>query len=80
MPTELLNRRPWFTHIEWANALFEYFEIFYNRRRAPLHPQHAHRTEYEIPGSLGLPPSAASSSRIEWRIGWTRWSRSGART
>lgn len=31
--TELLNRRWWKTRIELANALFEYFEIFHNRRR-----------------------------------------------
>jgi hypothetical protein len=31
--TELLNRRRWRTRIELANALFEYFEIFHNRRR-----------------------------------------------
>lgn len=31
--TELLNRRRWKTRIELANALFEYFEIFHNRRR-----------------------------------------------
>jgi transposase InsO family protein len=31
--TELLNRRRWKTRIELANALFEYLEIFHNRRR-----------------------------------------------
>jgi len=31
--TELLNRRRWRTRIELANALFEYLEIFHNRRR-----------------------------------------------
>ena len=31
--TELLNRRRWKTLIELANALFEYLEIFHNRRR-----------------------------------------------
>ena len=30
--TELLNRRRWQTRIELANALFEYFEMFHNRR------------------------------------------------
>ena len=33
MQTELLNRRRWRTRIELANALFEYLEIFHNRRR-----------------------------------------------
>ncbi len=31
--TELLNRQRWKTPIELANALFEYLEIFHNRRR-----------------------------------------------
>ena len=31
--TELLNRQRWRTRIELANALFEYLEIFHNRRR-----------------------------------------------
>ena len=31
--TELLNRQRWRTRIELANALFEYMEIFHNRRR-----------------------------------------------
>ena len=32
--TELLNRRRWKTRIELANTLFEYLEIFHNRRSA----------------------------------------------
>jgi putative transposase len=32
MQTELLNRRPWKTRIELANAIFEYLEIFHNRQ------------------------------------------------
>ena len=31
--TELLNWQRWRTRIELANALFEYLEIFHNRRR-----------------------------------------------
>lgn len=31
--TELLDRRHWRTRIELANALFEYIEMFHNRRR-----------------------------------------------
>jgi putative transposase len=30
---ELLDRKRWRTRIELANALFEYLEIFYNRKR-----------------------------------------------
>ncbi len=33
MQTELLNRQRWKTRIELANAIFEYLEIFHNRRR-----------------------------------------------
>ena len=33
MQTELLNRQRWRTRIELANAIFEYIEIFHNRRR-----------------------------------------------
>jgi Integrase core domain len=39
--TELLNRQRWRTRIELATALFEYLEIFHNRRRrhsSCLHP------------------------------------------
>jgi putative transposase len=31
--TELFNRQRWRTRLELANALFEYLEIFCNRRR-----------------------------------------------
>ncbi len=33
MQVELLDRRRWRTRIELANAIFEYLEIFHNRRR-----------------------------------------------
>ncbi|WP_251381624.1 MULTISPECIES: IS3 family transposase [unclassified Leucobacter] len=33
MQIELLNRKKWKTRIELANAIFEYIEVFYNRRR-----------------------------------------------
>lgn len=33
MQIELLNRQRWRTRIELANAIFEYLEIFHNRRR-----------------------------------------------
>lgn len=32
MQVELLNRRRWRTRVELANAIFEYLEIFHNRR------------------------------------------------
>ncbi|MBF6066405.1 IS3 family transposase [Nocardia terpenica] len=33
MQTELLDRPRWRIRIELANAIFEYLEIFHNRRR-----------------------------------------------
>ena len=33
MQVELLNRQRWNTRIEPANAIFEYLEIFHNRKR-----------------------------------------------
>ena len=33
MQVELLDRKRWTTRIELANAIFEYLEIFHNRRR-----------------------------------------------
>jgi transposase InsO family protein len=33
MQTELLHRQRWRTRIELANAIFDYIEGFYNRRR-----------------------------------------------
>jgi putative transposase len=33
MQVELLDRHRWRTRIELANAIFEYLEIFHNRRR-----------------------------------------------
>src|SRR5213075_2119732 len=33
MQVELLDSRPWKTRVELANAIFEYLEVFHNRRR-----------------------------------------------
>ena len=33
MQVELLNTRRWKTRVELANAIFEYIEVFHNRRR-----------------------------------------------
>ena len=33
MQVELLNSRRWKTRVELANAIFEYLEVFHNRRR-----------------------------------------------
>lgn len=36
MQVELLNRRRWQTRVELANAIFEYLEMFHNRKRRPV--------------------------------------------
>jgi hypothetical protein len=33
MQVELLNRRRWRTRVELANEIFDYIEVFHNRRR-----------------------------------------------
>ena len=48
MQTELLNRRRWKTRIELANAIFEYLEIFHNRRRRHSALGMLTPTEYEL--------------------------------
>ncbi len=56
MQVELLNTRRWRTRVELANAIFEYIEIFHNRRRR--HSSLGMRTpiEYEL---LNTTPVAA---------------------
>ena len=46
--TELLNRQRWRTRIELANALFEYLEIFHNRRRRRSSLEMLTPIEYEL--------------------------------
>jgi len=60
LKTELVYRRPWPTRAEARRAVFEFIEVFYNRRR--LHSSLGYRppVEYEsirLPG--GSPASAA---------------------
>lgn len=33
MQVELLNRKRWRTRVELANSIFEYLELFHNKRR-----------------------------------------------
>jgi transposase InsO family protein len=56
MQVELLDTRHWKTRVELANAIFEYIEIFHNRRRR--HSSLGMRTpiEYEL---LNTTPAAA---------------------
>ncbi len=48
MQTELLNRQRWRTRIELANAIFEYLEIFHNRRRRHSAVSMRSPIEYEM--------------------------------
>ncbi|GAA1504978.1 hypothetical protein GCM10009761_03350 [Agromyces terreus] len=50
---ELLNRKKWATGVELANAIFEYIEIFYNRRRRHSAVGYLTPIEYEL--CSGLP-------------------------
>jgi putative transposase len=56
MEVELLDTRGWKTRVELANAIFEYIEVFQNRRRR--HSALGMRTpiEYEL---LNTTPAAA---------------------
>ena len=47
MQVELLNRRRWKTRVELANAIFEYLEIFHNRKRRHSALGMLPPTEYE---------------------------------
>jgi putative transposase len=47
MQTELLNRKKWRTRLELANAIFEYLEVFHNRKRRHSSLGMLTPTEYE---------------------------------
>lgn len=46
LKNELVYRRPWRTRLELRSALFEYIEVFYNRRR--LHSSIDYKTPAEV--------------------------------
>ncbi|UFU03845.1 IS3 family transposase [Ruania suaedae] len=48
MQIELLNRTKWKTRIELANAIFEYIEVFYNRRRRHSSLEYATPHDYDL--------------------------------
>jgi transposase InsO family protein len=58
MQVELLNTRRWKTRVELANAIFEYIEVFHNRRRR--HSALGMRTpiEYELINTTITPAAA----------------------
>jgi transposase InsO family protein len=56
MQVELLDTRRWKTRVELANAIFEYIEIFHNRRRRHSSLRMRTPIEYEL---LNTTPAAA---------------------
>ncbi len=56
MQIELLNRQRWNTRVELANAIFEYIEIFHNRRR---HSSLGYLSPIEFELRSELPPIPA---------------------
>jgi transposase InsO family protein len=47
MQNELLNRKRWTTRVELSNAMFDYIEVFYNRRRRHSKLGYVSPIEYE---------------------------------
>ena len=47
MQNKLLNRKRWITRVELSNAMFDYIEVFCNRRRRHSKPGYVSPTEYE---------------------------------
>lgn len=47
MQIELLNRKKWATRLELTNAIFEYIEVFYNRRRRHSQLDYQSPVEFE---------------------------------
>ena len=56
MQVELLDRRPWKTRVELANAIFEYLEVFHNRQRR--HSSLMMLTPVEFEARRGPTPAA----------------------
>lgn len=50
MQIELLDRKRWKTRVELSNAIFEFIEVFYNRRRR--HSQIGHMSPLEFEQAL----------------------------
>jgi len=44
---ELLNRKRWTTRVELSNAIFDYIEVFYNRRHRHSKLGYVSPIEYE---------------------------------
>jgi transposase InsO family protein len=71
MQIELLNRQKWRTRVELANAMFDYIEIFHNRRRR--HSQLGYRTPMEHELAFTTPSAPLN---LAGRGVTNRWGRS----
>lgn len=52
LKTELVHRQPWANRLELRSAVFEYIEVFYNRRR--LHSSIGYKTPAEVESDYAL--------------------------
>lgn len=59
MQIELLDRQKWKTRVELANAIFEYIEIFHNRRRRHSALGYHTPIEYEVQSERDTIPTAS---------------------
>src|SRR5437899_2839417 len=57
MQIELLDRKRWTTRVELSNAIFEFIEVFYNRRR-----RHSQFGDDHSAVDISSHPSAADGS------------------
>ena len=48
MQIELLDRKRWNTRLELTNAIFDYIEVFYNRRRRQSQLDYMTPAEFEM--------------------------------
>lgn len=62
MQIELLDRKKWNTRVELANAIFDYIEIFYNRRRRHSSVGYLTPIEYELRSDLPSIPHLIAMS------------------
>ena len=66
MQIELLNRKKWKTRVELANAIFEYIEVFYNRRRRHSSLEYATPHDYDLARTpRTLTPTGSKRPRVE---------------
>lgn len=55
MQIELSNRKEWWSHVELANAIFDYLEIFCNRQRRRSRLDSVSPVEHELRCEASVP-------------------------